>query len=53
MTYTNTVFRLILLTLLAQIVLIHPVPAAETPPQHKLLLFYSANVLGELEPCGG
>jgi len=53
MTYTNGVFRSILLALMVQVVLIHPAPAAETPMQHKLLLFYSANVLGEMEPCGG
>ncbi|MBB5346548.1 hypothetical protein JWG42_01990 [Desulfoprunum benzoelyticum] len=53
MTYTAFLFRSILLALMAQVMLITSVSAAATPLQHTLLLFYSANVLGEMEPRGG
>lgn len=53
MTYTPLLIRSILLTLMAQFVMISPASAADTPTRHRVLLFYSANTLGELEPCGG
>jgi len=53
MTSTGFLIRSILLALMAQVVMISAAPAAETPVRHQVLLFYSANVLGEMEPCGG
>lgn len=53
MTPTALLFRSLLFTLLVQAVLSGPAAAAEAPARHRLLLFYSANVFGELEPCGG
>ena len=49
---TALLSRSILLSLLTLAVLTGSA-AAETPVRHRLLLFYSANVFGELEPCGG
>jgi len=53
MTSTAILIRSILLAVMAQVVLIGPAPAAQTPVRHQVLLFYSANVHGEMEPCGG
>jgi len=53
MTYIPFLIRSILLALMVQIMLISSAPAADTPTRHRVLLFYSANTLGEMEPCGG
>jgi hypothetical protein len=54
-TMTHTPFHIgsMLLALMVQILLISSAPAADTPTRHRVILFYSANTLGEMEPCGG
>ena len=53
MTNITLLLRSLCIALLAQLVLMSPAPAAESSGRHRLLLFHSANVFGQLEPCGG
>jgi len=53
MTHSPIHIGSMLLALMVQILLISSAPAADTPTRHRVLLFYSANTLGEMEPCGG
>lgn len=48
----NFVFRLGLLLAICQFVPPEQTLAAQDIRDHCLLLFFSCNVLGELEPCG-
>ena len=52
MQHISSSFRIVFLVVFLPICLVHQAAADPASPRQPLRLFFSNNVLGELEPCG-